>query len=172
MPDNYGMSRGVFIKTAKDVLKMAKAAKPLSTGAVSDFAIAMVEDDDDTYFDKLETTKNVPYVYGGPLRDVTTLLLRAQRASNEEAWAKGDQEVSSTMRAIAINALKVAAEAHDNADKIIKKIESYGKQDEPKVKGRLEQFRVIRDQNAKARERYRDFVQQEQMNAIRSVLGG
>ena len=172
LPDNIGVSRGVVIKMANDVNEIATKAKRLSPAKLKAAVKMVLEADDETYQNKLETSKDIPFK--GPGSDLTrTAMMLARAGRFKEEW-KGswDRQIDEKAKDMVLDALHVADTASVNAKGIINAIEETGRQDEPRVKARLDALREVYEENKAARQTEIRLTQQRAMENVSRFLGG
>jgi hypothetical protein len=172
LPDNYGVSRGVVIKMANDVNEIATKMKRISPAKLKAAVKTILEADDETYQNKLETSKDIPFK--GPGSDIDRVAMMIARAGRfKEEWKDSwDRQIDDKTKDMVLDALHVADTASVNAKGIINAVEATGRQDEPRVKARLDSLREVYEENKAARQTTIRLQQQRAMEGISRFLGG
>lgn len=157
---------------ADDVNEIASKFKRLSPAKLKSFVKTLLEADDDTYGDKADTTKNIPT--NGPGSDVSRVAMamaRANRFKNEwkDSW---DRQIDERSKDMVMDALYFADNASINAKGIINAVEATGRQNEPRIKARLDEFREVYEQNKGAANVLADLERRRALEGLSRILGG
>jgi thymidylate synthase len=172
LPDNYGVTRGVVIGMANDVNAIAVKTKRNPPRVAKANLKSILEDDDETYENRLQTTKFIPFKGpGSDLDKVAMMLARVGRfkEQNKDSW---DRQIDEKTKDMVLDALHVADTAWVNAGGLIRDVEATGRQNEPRVKARLDELREIYEENKNARQTIVRLEQQRALENVSRFLGG